>query len=53
MYEFDKTRCPIVIEFFSKNKISKNFGPLIQHGPHWKKITILTFINEKINILDA
>jgi hypothetical protein len=30
----------------SKNEISKNFGPLIKHGPHWINFTILTFISE-------
>jgi hypothetical protein len=30
----------------SKNEISKNFGPLIKHGPHWINFIILTFISE-------
>jgi hypothetical protein len=29
-----KTKCPIVIQNVSKNEISKNFGPLMEHGPH-------------------
>ncbi len=30
----------------SKNENFKNFGPLIQHGPHWMNFTILIFISE-------
>jgi hypothetical protein len=31
----------------SKSEISKNFGPLIDHGPHWINFIILTFLSEK------
>jgi hypothetical protein len=31
----------------SKNKISENFGPLIEHGSLWINFIILTFISEK------
>ncbi len=29
-----------------KSENSKNYGPLIEHGPHWIIFIILTFINE-------
>jgi hypothetical protein len=31
----------------SKSENFGNFGPLIEHGPHWINFTILIFINEK------
>jgi hypothetical protein len=30
----------------SKNQFFWNFGPFIEHGPHWINFTILTFISE-------
>jgi len=30
----------------SKNQISWNFGPFIEHGPYWINFIILTFISE-------
>jgi hypothetical protein len=30
----------------SKNEILGNFGPLIEHGPHWINFIIFTFISE-------
>jgi hypothetical protein len=41
-----KTKCPIVMSKVSKSQISKNFKPLIEHGPHWINFSILTFISE-------
>jgi hypothetical protein len=40
-------------KFFQKNEFLRNFGPLIEHGPHWINFTILTFISEKNDIPDA
>jgi hypothetical protein len=34
-------------KFFQKNEFLGNFGPLIEHGPHWINFIILTFISEK------
>ncbi len=30
----------------SKSEISKKLGPLVDHGPHWINVIILTFISE-------
>jgi len=32
---------------FQKNQISRNFGLLMEHGPHWINFIILTFISVK------
>jgi hypothetical protein len=48
-----KTKCPIAMYKISKIEISRNFGPLIEHGAHWINFIILTFINENIYILDV
>ncbi len=48
-----RTKCFIAMYKVSKNEISGNFGPLIDHGPHWINFIILTFISEKIDTLDA
>jgi hypothetical protein len=42
-----RTKCPIAMLKVSKNQMSKNFGPLIEHGLHWINFIILTFISEK------
>jgi hypothetical protein len=42
IYECDKNQMP-----YCKCQIFENFGPLIEHGPHWIYFTTLTFINEK------
>jgi hypothetical protein len=47
MYEYDKNQCPIAMLKALKNQISENFGPLIEHGPHWIIFIIFTFISEK------
>jgi hypothetical protein len=37
MCEFDKNQIPYCnIKNFQKNEISKNFGPLMEHGAHIK-----------------
>jgi hypothetical protein len=36
-----------------KNENFENFGPFIEHGTHWINFNILTFINEKIDILNT
>jgi hypothetical protein len=41
-----RTKCPIAMEKVSKSQISRNFGLLIEHGPHWIKFIILNFISE-------
>ncbi len=41
-----KTKCFIVMQNVSKSEISKNFGPLIEHGPHCINFIIITFISE-------
>ncbi len=43
----DKNQVPYCNVKNFKNEILKNFAPLIKHGPHWIKFTILTFISEK------
>jgi hypothetical protein len=42
-----RTKCPIALYKFSKNEIYGNFGPLIEHGPHWRNFIVLTFISRK------
>jgi hypothetical protein len=42
-----KTKCFITMWNVSKSEISRNFGPLIEHGPYWIKFNIITFISEK------
>jgi hypothetical protein len=42
-----KTKCPIVILKVSKSEFFGNFGPLIEHSPHWINFTIIIFISEK------
>jgi hypothetical protein len=42
-----RTKCPITMLKFSKSQISRNFGPLIEHGPHWINFIIFTFTSEK------
>jgi hypothetical protein len=41
-----RTKCPIIMLKNSKNQNSRNFTPLINHGPQWINFTILTFISE-------
>jgi hypothetical protein len=47
MHECDKNQMPYCNVKNSKNEISRNFGPLIEHGSHWINFIILTFISEK------
>ncbi len=46
MYECDKNQVPYCNVKSFTNEISKNFGPLVDYGPHWINFTILTFISE-------
>jgi len=46
MYERDKNQVPYYNVNFFKNDHFKNIKPLIEYGPHWINVTILTFINE-------
>ncbi len=46
MYECDKNQVPYCNVKVLKNEIYGNFGPLIEHGPHWINFIILTFISE-------
>jgi hypothetical protein len=48
-----RTECPIIMLNISKNQISRNFGPLIGHGPHWINFTIVTFLSENNIYLEA
>jgi hypothetical protein len=41
-----RTKCAIAMYKVSKNQISRNLGPLIEHGPHWINFNILTFTTE-------
>jgi hypothetical protein len=42
----DKNHVPYCNVKKIKNEILKNFGPLIQLGPHWINFIFLTFISE-------
>jgi hypothetical protein len=42
MFECDNNQMPYCNVI---NQIFRNFGPLIEHGPHWINFTIFTFIN--------
>jgi hypothetical protein len=42
-----RAECFIAMYKVSKNEISGNFGPLIEHGLHCLNFIILTFISEK------
>jgi len=42
-----RTKCSIAMLKVLKNQIFGNFGPLMEHGPHWINFIILTFISEK------
>jgi hypothetical protein len=42
-----KAKCFIAMYKVSKNEISRNFGPLIEHGLHCLNFSILTFISGK------
>jgi len=54
MYECDKNQMPYCkCNFFSKSQIFENFGPLMEHGPHWINFIIITFINENNRYLEA
>ncbi len=44
-----RTKCPIAMYKISKNEFFGNFGPLIEHGPHWINFIIFTFISEIID----
>jgi hypothetical protein len=46
-----RTKCPIAMYKISKIEISRNFGPLIEHGPHWINFIIFTFISEKKEVI--
>jgi hypothetical protein len=47
MYECDKNQMLYCnVKKFKKSQIFENFGPLIKHGPHWIKFTILIFLSE-------
>jgi hypothetical protein len=48
MYDCDKNQVPYYNVKGFKNEIFDNFGPSIEHGPHWINIIIYTFISEKI-----
>jgi hypothetical protein len=52
MYEYDKNQMPYC-NFLIQKVNSKNFGPLIEHGPHWINFTILTFIVKTIDTLET
>ncbi len=39
-----RTKYPIIMFFFFFNQ---NFGPLIEHGPHWINFIIFIFISKK------
>jgi len=41
-----RTKCPIAMYKISKSDFFENFGPLIEHSPHWINFIILTFISE-------
>ncbi len=47
-----ETKCLITMLKKSKSELKKN-GPLKEYGPHWINFTILTFMNEIIDILEA
>jgi len=47
MYECEKNQIPCCNVKNFKRLIFENFGPLIDHGPHWINFTILIFISEK------
>jgi len=49
MYECDKNQMPYCNVKVSKNQMSWNFGPFIEHGPHGINSTILTFKSENNN----
>jgi hypothetical protein len=38
---------------FSKSQISRNFEPLIEHGPHWINFIIFTLTSEKKKTLEV
>ncbi len=46
MFKCDKNRVPYYNVQSFKNENFGNFGPLIEHGPHWKNFTNFSFINE-------
>jgi hypothetical protein len=46
MHECDKNQRSYCNLKNSKNHFFGNFGPLIEHSPHWIKFTIVTFISE-------
>jgi hypothetical protein len=46
MYECDKSQIHYYNVEVPKSQILGNFGPLIEHGPHWINFIILTFISE-------
>jgi len=41
-----RTKCTITMYKVSKDEFFENFGPLIEHGPHWIHFTIFIFISE-------
>jgi hypothetical protein len=41
-----RIKYPIAMYKISKSEIFGNFGPLIEHGPHWINFIIFTFISE-------
>jgi hypothetical protein len=48
-----KTKCPITMLKFSKSQISRNFEPLIEHGPHWINFIISLSQVKKIDTLEV
>ncbi len=46
-----KTKVPYYNVKVSKIEISKNFGPLIEHVPHWINFIIITFTTPKHALL--
>jgi hypothetical protein len=41
-----KTQVPYYNVKSLKNEIYENFGPFIEHGPHWINFIVFTFISE-------
>jgi hypothetical protein len=41
-----RTKCLSAILFYFLSQFFGNFGPLIEHGPHWINFIIPTFISD-------
>jgi hypothetical protein len=53
MYECDNNQMPYCNIKSFKNQIYENFGPLMEHGPHWINFIILILIMKIIDILET